>query len=67
MTLADLAKLVSHDWPMSYIVINSMPEESVKDILEAFAVTSIETRLYCRSVHCIGKPFDNTPEGVHFL
>ncbi len=67
MTLAQIARLVTHKWPMSDVVIDAIPEGSVRKILEAFSMFTPGTRSYCRSVQCVGQPLDNMPEAVRFF
>ncbi len=66
MTLAEIVRLVTHKWPMSDVVIDAIPEASIRSILEAFSMLTPGARSYCRSVQCIGRPIENVPEAVRF-
>ena len=67
MALAEVVRLVTHKWPMSDVVIDAIPEASIRIILEAFSMLTPGTRPYCRSVQCVGPPVDNVPEAVRFF
>ena len=67
MTLAQLARLVTHKWPMSDVIIDPIPEASLRKILEAFSMLTPGTKSYCRSVQCVGQPLKNVPEAVRFF
>ena len=67
MTLAEIVRLVTHKWPMSDVVIDAIPEASIRKILEAFSMLTPGTRSYCRSIQCVGQPLENIPEVVRFF
>ena len=67
MTLAEIVRLITHKWPMSDVVIDAIPETSIREILEAFSILTPGTRSYCRSVQCVGRPLKNVPEAVRFF
>ena len=67
MSLAEMVRLVTHKWPMSDVVIDAIPEASIRRILEAFRVLTPGTRSYCRTVQCVGRPLNNLPEAVQFF
>ena len=67
MTLDEMVRLVTHKWPMSDVLIDAIPEASIRKVLEAFNMLTPGTRSYCRSVQCVGRPVENVPEAVCFF
>ena len=67
MTLAEMVRLVTHKWPMSDVVIDAIPEASIRKILEAFTILTPGTRPYCRSIQCVGQPLEGLPGAVRFF
>ena len=67
MTLAEVVRLVTHKWPMSDVVIDAIPEASIRKILEGFNMLTPGTRSYCRSFQCVGQPLKSVPEAVRFF
>lgn len=67
ITLAEMVRLITHKWPMSDVVIDAIPEASIRKVLEAFSMLTPGARSYCRSVQCVGPPLENVPEAVRFF